>query len=122
MPGELFTLLGMLLTVALVLLLAWLVTRYLAGRGAGWNLPLGKKAQMKILEQLPLGRDQRLVLVRVGERVFLLGITPKDISKLDELSEEEAARWAEENGDGSAERPAAGFRELLQETLKRMRK
>lgn len=122
MPEELFTLLGMLLTVALVLLLAWLVTRYLAGRGPGLKMPSGQRRNMILLEQLPLGRDQRLVLVRVGERIFLLGMTPSGISHLAEFSGEEAARWLEENGNGDAERPSAGFRELLQETLNRMRK
>lgn len=123
MPGELFTLLGMLLTVALVLLLAWLVTRYLAGRGLGMRRPSGAGKRMNLLEQMPLGREQRLALVQVGERYFLLGISSAGISRLAELSGEEAARWTEENGIGTPPRPpAAGFREFLQDALNRKRK
>ena len=66
---------------------------------------------MEALDQLPLGRDQRVVLVRAGERFLLLGATPAGISLLAELTKEEAASWKRE----AEERP--GFQEALMTVL-----
>ena len=119
MPGELLGLLGMLLTAAAVLALAWLCTRYLAGRGAGgFSAPRGR-GKLRLLEQQRLGKDAGVAVVRVGERYFLLGITPASVTRLAELSAEEGAAWqAGEDADGVS----APFREALAQALKRGRK
>ena len=63
---------AMLLTCG-VLVLAYWSTRHIAG-----HMTLRRKmgGRMEVLDQLPLGRDQRLVLARVGQRVYLLGLRP----------------------------------------------
>ena len=83
--------LWLIVCVVLVIGLAYWVTRYVAGRG-GFG-PLSGGRQMEVLDQLPLGRDQRVVLARAGERYLLLGATPSGITLLAELTEEEAASW-----------------------------
>lgn len=69
---------------------------------------------MQIMSQLALGREQKLLLVQVGEHWFLLGVTGTNISTLAEFTEEEATAWCEvpEVKSGSA-----GFRETLQKML-----
>lgn len=118
---EIFSLLGMLLVVAAVLALAYFVTRYLGGRGMG--LPSGgpRGAHMRVVDQLPLGREQRLALVRVGGRWLLLGVSPGAIQLLAELSEEEAALWQSEPGPGQTDggTPLPSFREAFLESLRR---
>lgn len=79
--------------VALVLALAFFFTRYGAGRGAFGAIRSGK--QMEVRGQLPLGRDQKLVLVQAGERWFLLGVTTASITTLAEFTAEEASAWQE---------------------------
>ncbi len=123
---EIGALLGMLAAVLGVLVLAWLFTRYLAGHapGLGGFLP-GKSGKLRLLERLPLGREQSLVMVRAGETVLLLGVTGREISLLRELSAEEAEAW-----DSAAQTasPAAGaeapipFRDALREVLKQRKK
>ena len=40
---------------------------------------------MEILDQMALGRDSYLLVVKVQERIFLIGVSPGRISKVEEL-------------------------------------
>ena len=94
MPWDLLSLLGILLVLLLVLGGCWLFTRW-AGTGLSGRLGVPPaQRQMKILERMPVGKDQALLAVQVGERYFLLGSSPSGCSLLCELTEEEGARWA----------------------------
>ena len=123
---EIGALLGMLAAVVAVLLLAWLFTRRLAGRVPGMArfLP-GRDGKLRVLERLPLGREQYLAVVQAGEALLLLGVTPSQISLVRELSAEEAAAWMRE---AENEPPSGGpeanppFREALREVLKQRKK
>lgn len=115
MPQELFSLLGMLLAVAVILLLAHWATKRLAN-GMGGAPSFRRDSGLKILSQLPLGRDQRLVVVQAGERCLLLSATPAGISLLAELSEEERAAWARDTAQQEiTARP--NFQEALRAVL-----
>lgn len=83
--------LWLIICLVLVIGLAYWFTRYMAGRGAFGAFQGG--GQMEVLDQLSLGRDQRIVLARAGKRFLLLGVTPSGIALLAELTEEEAASW-----------------------------
>ena len=106
--------LWLIICVVLVMGLAYWFTRYVAGRGALRGFQPGR--QMEALDQLPLGRDQRVVLVRAGERFLLLGATPAGISLLAEHTKEEAASWKRE----AEERP--GFQEALMTVLSKKKR
>ncbi len=70
-----------LVVLILVLVLAYFTTRLL-GSGA-----LGKPrfSGMKILDRMPVARDSSLLVVQVQHRIFLLGVSPAGIVKLEEL-------------------------------------
>lgn len=112
------SLLWLIISIIMVIGLAYWFTKYVAGRGLSG---LGQKgAGMEVLTRLNLGRDQSLVLVRVGGRCFLLGITAGQITALAEYTEEEAALWLErpEVPDGQA----PSFREALHTVLQQKRR
>ncbi|MPM55811.1 hypothetical protein SDC9_102608 [bioreactor metagenome] len=123
---EIGALLGMLAAVLGVLVLAWLFTRYLARRapGLGGLLP-GRSGKLRLLERMPLGREQFLAVVQAGEIYFLLGVTGSGVSLLRELSAEEAAAW---DSEAQAASPPAGpeapipFRDALRDVLKQRKK
>lgn len=115
--GEFLSLLGMLAAVSAILVLAYLFTRHVAGRGLGAFLPRGELQRMRILDQLPLGREQRLAVVQVGERVFLLGLTTAGITHLAELSAEEAALW--QAGENAAASAPPSFKEAFLQQLRK---
>ncbi len=69
-----------LIVLIAVLMLAYYTTRML-GRGMGRTGGPG----MEILDQMALGRDSYLLVVKVQERIFLIGVSPGRISKVEEL-------------------------------------
>lgn len=104
---DLLSLLSILLTLALALLACYLVTRWM-GLGLGSRLGAGGQ-HVRVLERVPVGRDQALVVVRAANRFFLLGSSPSGFSLLAELTEEELSA---SSSDGVPPEPP-DFRTLL---------
>lgn len=108
-------LLWALFAVILVLILAYLFTKYAAGRlGNGMRF---RKGKMTVLEQLPIGRDQKLLLVRVGENVYWLGVTSGGITRLEKISGQEWNKLEQDMGEQVAE---GGQKLNFQEALKKV--
>lgn len=63
------SLLQSMLALAAVCILAWIVLRWSAQRGLG----LGADRRVKVLERVPLDARRWVYLVRIGERVLVLG-------------------------------------------------
>ena len=121
MWDALWPLLRTLLFVVLILCLAYLFTKYVVGSGRLGGRAAGKRAgNLQVLAQLALGKDQRLLLVKAGERYFLLGAAPSGISNLAEFTQEEAAAWTE-TADRPEDSQTSSFREALQTVLKQRR-
>lgn len=120
---DFFALLGMLLTVAAILALAYFSTKYISRMKLGSLGNLAKSGHMRTLDQLIVGADLRLILVQVGTRYLLLGLSPGGITSLAELTPEEASLWELDkpsvNGVNT-EHPS--FRESFLEALKQKRK
>lgn len=76
-------LLALLLVLAIFGSLVWLL------RKSGAGLSFSAKSQLAIVGGLSLGMRERLVLIRVGEKQLLLGVTPGRIDKLLELDGEQ---------------------------------
>ena len=66
-----------LIVLIAVLVLAYYTTRML-GRGMGRTRGTGG---MEILDQMALGRDSYLLVVKVQERIFLIGVSPGRIQR-----------------------------------------
>ena len=114
-----WSLLGVLAVIVLILYFAYFATRWIGMRsvpGGAGTLRAPGAGDLRILGQLGVGRNERLVLVRLGERCYLLGVTEHQITLLRELDGEEAAPWLAQN-DGTGAAP--GFMEVLSETLRR---
>ena len=86
---SLISLIWLLVCVLAIVVLAWLFTRYVAGRG-GMIGASGGSERFKVLSRLSLGREQSAVLVKAGEKYLLLGVTSSKITVLKELTQEEA--------------------------------
>lgn len=80
------SLIGGLVLFALVLLLAWLCTRWLGGHYRARSTPGGS---IRVLERAAIGPDRALMVVRAGRRVWLLGVTPQSVTPIGELSPED---------------------------------
>ena len=87
--GSLLSLVWMLVCVLVVIVLAYLFTRYVASRGGTLGVPGGSE-RFRVLARLPLGREQSAALVKAGEKYLLLGVTASKITVLKELTPAEA--------------------------------
>jgi flagellar protein FliO/FliZ len=69
---------GLVLVIALIFALSWLVKRF----GQGTFL---SNSNMKIINSLSLGAKEKIVVVEIGERQLLLGVTANSIQTLHKL-------------------------------------
>ena len=71
------------------MLLAFVVILFLASRYLGKNAPYGNKGgKMRILEQLKVGNDQYIILLKLDENQYLLGTSQTGIQVLERFKEE----------------------------------
>ena len=98
MNEPILSVIGLLAVVLLVLAGAYAFTRW-AGKSLGGGLMaglgggLGGGRQLQVLDRAGLGKDQTLLVVRVGQRYLLLGSTPAGVTLLAELTQEEGESW-----------------------------
>ncbi len=121
MDHPFWSLLGVLAVVVLILYLAYYATRWIGMHGApggGGAFRAGGAERFRILGQLGVGRNERLVLVRLDERCYLLGVTEHQITLLRELEGDEAAQWLAQ-GDVPE---APGFVEALNRSLRKKKR
>lgn len=119
--GPVLSAAGLLAAVLLVLAGAYAFTRW-AGKSLGGGFPglLSAAGRIEILDRASVARDQALLVVRAGERYFLLSSGPGGLTLLTELTQEEGERWklpASRAGSGGA--PFPDFRAILRRARKK---
>lgn len=83
--GDVISVISMISGLALIIFLAYLTTK-MVGRKYGPNY--AGTNLLKVVDRLPLGPEKQLVIVRVTDRVLLLGVTAHHIENLGELDPE----------------------------------
>ncbi len=84
---EALTVLGTLVLIVLIFLGAYWFTKFLGKRYQGGMLK--SSAHIQVLEQISLGQDRTLTVVKVGDSTLLLGVTSQQITLVKELTSEE---------------------------------
>ncbi len=112
-----FLLVWAIVCIVVVVGMSYWVTRFVAGKGLLRGAGSRGGGQIKVLSQELIGKDQRLVLARAGDRYFLLGVTPNAITMLSEFSEEEMARVTADAQEHATQEPT-GFFEAFSQVLK----
>ena len=110
--------LRLLIAVVIVLGCAYLFTRYAAGNSSLLS-PRGKNGKLiSVVEQTYMGRDRQIILIQAGDRYFLLGNTPTQITTLAEFSAQEVESWREKERQMGEEGHPPSFTQALHEILK----
>ena len=117
----LLSLAGTLAVLAVVLVLAYLTTRLVGTRLAGRVTGGGRGRHLTVVEQISVGKEAKLLLVKLEDHCLLLGVTQNGVTCLKELSQEEVAAW-QEGEDGETRLPGPSFREQLQQLLAQRKK
>lgn len=115
MNHSLLSLLGALVVIVLVMAGAYFFTRWAGKIGVFSSLtrPTGN-GRLQVLDRVPLGKDQWLLVIQMGTRYFLLGSTPSALTMLSELTPEEGALWhSPSSHDDSSQRISPDFQALL---------
>lgn len=102
MIWDVLTGVGTLVLMVLVFAGAYWASRLLAARYQGGP---GGRGSLRVLEQTPLGKDSKLALVQVEDKVYFLGVAAQSITVLD-------TRPAPEQPAPEAA-PAPSFRDVL---------
>lgn len=77
----------MIFAVAAVLYLSYICSRKLGG---GVLPGAGASKNIRVVDRAFLGRDKSIVIVRIGQKDYLLGVSPEGIRLLKELEEGQA--------------------------------
>jgi flagellar biosynthetic protein FliO len=102
------------LVLVLVLLLAWLVLRWLSRRMPGAGVPTKKRA-IKVLDRLSMGRSGTVMLLRVKDKVLLVAMTDHGAEKLYEFDDPDGEFDLEKPGEAPA------FADALKDAARRLR-
>ncbi|GAA5213936.1 flagellar biosynthetic protein FliO [Corallincola platygyrae] len=109
--SQILSLLFSLITVLIIIfLLAWVLKRFNIGVGQS-------RGAMKVLATLAMGRNERIVLVELGDKQLLLGVTGQNINLLHTFDEPIVV---EESGSGS--NPSALFQQKLMSFMNKTEK
>ena len=101
--SDIFMVIAALLGVVGLLFLTAYATKWLNKkmRSGGWN---GGRNGIKIVECMGIAQDKQLLVVKVGNKSMLLGVTPASVTKLSDLDDGDIAlleQNAAENGSTS---------------------
>ena len=114
-----WSLLGMLAVVVLILFLAYYATKWIGTYSTRATSPRpgagGGDGGFRVLAQLSVGRNERLLLVRLGDKCCLLGVTANSITLLKDMEETEAQAFLAAREIP----PATGFVDVLKENLRK---
>jgi len=96
---------GLIIVLALFFVCIWFMKKM----GA---LPVSTKQNMKVLSGLSLGMREKLVLVQVGEKQLVLGVTPGRVEKLLMLEGEDRL-FQKNNSDNTEADFSQKFKQIM---------
>jgi flagellar protein FliO/FliZ len=107
-----------LVCVVVILGLAWWVTKYVVAGGKSGCRRTGKGTEhLTVLSRLTLGKEQQLVMVRAGDRYFLIGVTAGQMTTLAEFTQQEAESWRSQQTEQTGNQTPPSFGEALRTVI-----
>lgn len=98
---------GLGAVIAILLVSLWLIKRLAAPRGAA--------AGIKVLGAVSVGSRERIVLVKIADKVLVVGVSSASISTLHTLD----AAELQDNDDSAATAPGKDFSRWLKLSMER---
>lgn len=110
--SDFFTILLILAAIAGILYLSYFVSRKLGSS----MMRTGGSSNIKVIERAFVDRDKSVVIVRVGQEDYLLGVSPNNVTLLQKLEEGQVIY---DEPDEDAPLPAAQFASMVKNRLKK---
>ena len=89
MFGEVFTVICALLGIIGLMFLAFYAARWLNKRFNIGGFSASGQKTVRILEYIAIAQDKQLMIVAVGKKIMLLGVTANSVNKICDLDEED---------------------------------
>ncbi len=102
-----------ILVMVAVLIAAYFTTKYLSGKARH----IMKSRHIVVLDRMGIAKDKMLMVVKVGDKSMLIGVTNQNISSLGEVDVGEAPA-AEEQPKNTAQGALSKFAEILSNARK----
>lgn len=107
---KVFTALGILLVLIIILYLSYICTKYVGNKARVGGF--GSSAQnIRVVEQRMMGRESSVAIIQAGNRFLLVGVTPQKVNLLTELDEESLSS---ESLMMEEDKYAVNFKDMLQ--------
>lgn len=115
MFGEIFTVVCALLGIIGLMFLAFYAARWLNRHFSGGLFGGGQKT-VKIIECVGIAQDKQLMIIQIGSKYMLIGVTPNAINKICDLEETDIA-FSENSETVPAVSAESGFMRSLKKAL-----
>ncbi len=109
---QFLTVLGTLVLIAAIFVGAYWFSRMLAKRNRFRRF--GSSENIQVLEQMAVGPDRMLLVVKTADKVLLLGVTAQQVTLLKEF---EPGEFPERPSSGDGEQTSS-FKDALKNSLK----
>lgn len=109
--GNFLAVFGTLVLIVAIFVGAYWFTKFLAKRNRFKQV--GSSRQIKILEQMAVGPDRMLLVVKTAGKVMMLGVTSQQVTLIKEFEEGEFPETPSRDND----RPS-GFQDILRSSLR----
>ncbi len=111
MLQSIVTAIGTLVIIVVILFLTYICTKYIGNRMSfgGYTRQMGR--YISIIDRMMLGQESSVALVKVSDRVFLLGITGDNVNLLMELKEDEITELP---APANANDTGAAFKDVIE--------
>ena len=94
---------------------AYFVSKYV---GKHYKTNYGVSKHITVIESAIIGKDRSLLIVKAGEKAFLIGSTPNEFTLLSELDAQQFA--ADSEASGSAQKDfISTFRDVIKSRIKK---
>ena len=100
MFGEVFTVICALLGVVGLIFLGFYTAGWLRKRFNIGGFSASGQRTVKIIEYIGIAQDKQLMIVSVGNKIMLLGVTPNSVNKICDLDEDDLVS---NDGESSSE-------------------
>ena len=100
MFGEVFTAICALLGIIVLIFLAFYAAGWLRKRFNIGGFSASGQKTVRILEYISIAQDKQLMVVSVGKKLMLLGVTPNSVNKICDLDEDDLVS---NDGESSSE-------------------
>ena len=106
--GDFWTTFFYIIVMIVVIIGAYLATKYIAGKGGR-----AKSRHIRMIDRMTLGRDKHILLIEIGGKKLLIGITNQSINVLGDIDGETIKSEQKENAQSAQRGFAAQMRDFF---------